>query len=520
MKFLRYLRIVISIFFFLVLFVSFLGIPFLFLPRKVLETTTFFQFIPSILKFTIVSTSLGFVVIILLVILFGRFYCSMICPLGFLQDIISRIGIKFRKRKIYRYKKPNNYVRYGILGLLILSLFTGSISLIGWFDPYSNFGRIISGTFRPLAIVINDGVAKLFEKANIYILPPIGLRNFSILALIISFALLVIIVLFSYKRGRLFCNTICPVGNSLGLLSRLSVFKIQIQPSNCTKCGKCSTKCKAECIDILNQKVDFDRCVGCYDCIAVCPENAIGYQYSFLASQSAKPIDNSFNSERRNFIESVTAGIIGAGLLYSFKAKANENNIVGNKIPVKKLHPVTPPGSQSRDYFTAHCTACNLCVSQCPTHVLKPSFLEYGISGMMMPVMSYSESFCNFECTVCTEVCPNGALLPIKSEEKEILQIGKVHFIRENCIVYTEETSCGACAEHCPTAAVHMVPYKGSLRIPSTNQDICVGCGGCEYACPAIPNKAIYVEGNPVHAKALKPKETEPREQIPEDFPF
>jgi len=120
----------------------------------------------------------------------------------------------------------------------------------------------------------------------------------------------------------------------------------------------------------------------------------------------------------------------------------------------------------------------------------------------MMPVMNFDHGFCNFDCTLCTDVCPTDALKPLTVQAKHKTQMGRVVFIMHNCVVFTDETSCGACSEHCPTQAVKMVPYKGMLTIPSVNPDICVGCGGCEYVCPAVPFKAIHVEGNPVQLEA------------------
>ncbi|MGC8822972.1 MAG: 4Fe-4S dicluster domain-containing protein [Bacteroidales bacterium] len=513
MAYLKYLRRGIGLLFLLILTISFLGIE-----VPLIHTATGLQFIPSVLKFLISLSAAGFLLVIVLTLLMGRVYCSTICPLGVLQDVISRIGQKFRKRKIYRYSKPNNYLRYGLLAATSISLLSGSILALVLLDPYSLFGKIATGIFRPAFVIINDSLSKVFENTQILI-PPIGWKNFSLLALGWSVAMFVGIILFSYRRGRLYCNTICPVGTLLGLISRLSIFKIRLLPANCTRCGKCSTVCKSECIDIRQQKIDFDRCVACFNCLSVCKENALTIRVVLGNRHIGAPIVDSTDSSRRLFLEFMAAGIVGSGIVATLKAQSHESTYK-NSIPVRRKHTVTPPGSISVEHFMAHCTACQLCVSQCPTHVLKPSFSEYGLSGFLMPHMSYDESFCNYECTVCTHVCPTGALLPLTNDQKKTLQIGKVVFIKENCIVYTSETSCGACAEHCPTAAVHMVPYKGFLHIPETNQSICIGCGACEYACPALPNKAIYVEGNPVHLQAQKPKEQKQDTVSPTDFPF
>jgi formate hydrogenlyase subunit 6/NADH:ubiquinone oxidoreductase subunit I len=140
---------------------------------------------------------------------------------------------------------------------------------------------------------------------------------------------------------------------------------------------------------------------------------------------------------------------------------------------------------------------------------------------MMQPRMDYITSFCNFECIICSEVCPTGAIKPIDLETKKLTQLGKAKFVKENCVVYTDETACGACSEHCPTKAVNMIPYdkKPSITIPEVNDKICIGCGACEFACPTTP-RSIYVEGNVEHVLAEKPKEQEIEKQELEEFPF
>jgi ferredoxin-type protein NapF len=189
-------------------------------------------------------------------------------------------------------------------------------------------------------------------------------------------------------------------------------------------------------------------------------------------------------------------------------------------VPEDRTSPVCPPGGISIEHFNSYCTACSLCVSACPNHIIVPSLIEYGLAGILQPRMDYHKGFCNFECTRCAEVCPSGALMPLALEAKKLTQIGKVNFIKENCIVETERTDCGACSEHCPTKAVQMVPYIGNLVIPEVNNEICVGCGACEYACPTKPFKAIFVDGNPVHQDAKKPEEEELKVKELEDFPF
>jgi len=144
---------------------------------------------------------------------------------------------------------------------------------------------------------------------------------------------------------------------------------------------------------------------------------------------------------------------------------------------------------------------------------------QYGLAGFLQPFMDYKSGFCNFDCTKCGEVCPTGAIIPLTREQKKTCQVGVVMFIEKNCIVYTNETSCGSCSKHCPTQAIKMVPYKGKLTIPEVKEDICVGCGACEHVCPALPNKAIYVDGNIIQKVAKKPEIKKLEVKKLDDFP-
>ncbi|RJP67371.1 MAG: 4Fe-4S dicluster domain-containing protein [Ignavibacteriales bacterium] len=512
-------RVVVSLFFFVVLTYIFIDFR-TNIPSQFINGITFLQFIPSVLKFiAVLSLSAGgFLLILVLTFLFGRVYCSSICPLGTLQDFISRFAKKANKKKRYKFSVPHNVYRYSFLSVFLLSYLAGSIYIVNLLDPYSNFGKIISNIFRPVYIASNNSVVWLLEKMDLYWLYPYDFRGLPYLSLIFSFSFLVIIIILSYRNGRLYCNSVCPVGTILGLISKYSVYKIKIDADNCKGCGVCERVCKAKCIDMNKEdrKVDSSRCVACFNCFDVCPTSGIHYTRDKKKKNLAtRNVDES----KRNFIVSSFIYLIGLASASVAQVKVIPKKL--SKIPINKKNPVSPPGSKSIEFFTDRCTACHLCITACPTQVLQPSYLHYGFLGMMQPTMDYNKSFCNFECIICTEVCPTGALLPLKPEDKKLVQIGKVNFIKDNCIVHTENTECGACSEHCPTKAVSMVPFKNLLE-PKTNPDICIGCGACEYACPVKPYKAIYVDGNAVHLKAQKPKveKLEQKVNYEEDFPF
>lgn len=465
------------------------------------------QLVPALL-----SVSIGILLfLIVLTLLFGRAYCSTICPMGILQDVIARISKwKEKKKKRYRYSPAKNILRWSVVGLTVIIYLLGGTFILGLLDPYSAYGRIAVHIFKPIYMVGNNLLESIFSRFDNYTFYRVDTSIIDQTSLLIAAVTLGIIIFLAWKHGRTWCNTICPVGTILGALSRFSLFKIRIDDSKCNGCGLCATKCKAACINSKEHEIDYSRCVDCFDCLEVCKQKALVYAPSIKKG--------AVNPSKRRFL---IAGLLTAGTAPKLIAQAQQAvaSLEGKKA-YKKANPITPPGSVSQEYFQKQCTSCHLCVSKCPSHVLKPAFIDYGLAGMMQPTVSFEKGFCNFDCTVCGDVCPNSAILPLTVEKKHLTQMGYVVFIEENCIVLTDGTSCGACSEHCPTQAVEMVPYKDGLTIPQVNKEICVGCGGCEYVCPARPFRAIYIEGNPVQKEAVPFKESEKHNEEIDDFGF
>ena len=495
---LRKTRIIFSITFFSLItlfFLDFTG----WLPGE-FHALEMIQFIPALL-------ALNWVIIIALLLLtfiFGRIYCSSICPMGIYQDIVIWIRKKTsnkKNKKRYKYAPALNILRWSFLGATLIAFLFGFSFLVGLLDPYSAFGRMTVHLFKPAYMAGNNLLTEVFTRFGNHSFYKVGIYLMSLSSTIIALITMITISIMAWRNGRIYCNTVCPVGTVLGFASKYSLFQIRFNSEKCNLCGSCARNCKANCIDFKNMKVDASRCINCYNCIEVCKESGLKYRlpnsrHSSLITHHSQlsTLNSQLKSPRRQFLTTLALTTLAAG-----KLMADTTFRQGKKKNVERQKPIMPPGALNIDKFAQKCTSCHLCITKCPSEVIKPAFLEYGIGGMMQPMMYFDHQFCNYDCTVCSDVCPTGALTHQTQEEKHHNQIGVVQFYLENCIVYTDETSCGACSEHCPTQAVSMIPYKNSLTIPFIRQEICVGCGGCEFICPAKPWKAIFVEGIAEH---------------------
>ena len=463
------------------------------------------QFLPAVLavNFGVVAA------LVLLTLIFGRVYCSVICPLGIMQDIFSWLRGRLRKKDRFRftYSPARNWLRYILLVLFIIGMALGAHSIVLLIAPYSAYGRIAANLFAPIYQWGNNLLAWIAERADSYAFYSVDVWIRSASTFVVAVVTLVVIGVLAWRNGRTWCNTVCPVGSILGVFSRYSMFAPVIDTEKCRDCGLCGKRCKASCINTKEHKIDYSRCVACMDCIDTCKDGAVKYRFRWIKdfSCAAGKDKTSVQEEkadpgRRAFLVS---GVI-AGTAVA--AKAQDMKVDGELAAISRADkperqtPLVPAGSLSLKNFSDHCVACQLCVSACPNHVLRPST---DLHTLMQPQMSYERGYCRPECTTCSDICPAGAIRPVSVEEKSSIQIGHAVIDLDLCVVNTDEVKCGNCARHCPAGAIRMVrkdpENKDSLMIPTVNEERCIGCGACENLCPARPLTAIHVEGHEVH---------------------
>lgn len=456
------------------------------------------QFLPALLALN-VGVVVGLIVLTLLV---GRVYCSVICPMGVFQDVVSWIsGRRKKKRNRFSYSAEKKWLRYGVLGLFIVALIAGVGSFVALLAPYSSYGRIASNLFAPLYRWGNNLLAVMVEHFDSYAFYHTDVWMKSLPTFIIAVITFIIIAMLAWRNGRTYCNTICPVGTVLGFFSRFSLFRPVINTEKCKNCSLCARRCKAACIDFKNHRIDYSRCVACMDCIDNCKHGALHLEYRWKKADKSMVANEKVDTARRSML-TATALFAASSVVKAQEKKVDGGlAVIEDKQVPERATPIVPPGAWSARHFAQHCTACQLCVSACPNDVLRPST---GLEKLMQPEMSYERGYCRPECNRCSEVCPAGAIKPITIEDKSSTRIGHAVWIKKNCVALTDGVDCGNCARHCPSGAILMVPSEAddpeSIKIPVVNTERCIGCGACENLCPARPFSAIYVEGHTVHS--------------------
>ena len=411
--------------------------------------------ITSIAYRTIITAALLSVLLIVGTLIFGRFFCGFVCPLGTAIDIFDTIS---NHKKDIKLSLKNG--KYLILLFLIVSALIGS-SFLHFFDPLVIFERSLTLVFYPALTYLISIFAIITDAVYIE----------TILAFIVFAAIIGLGIL----APRFWCRNLCPLGGVLAVLSKFSLFKFSFL-QGCKSCGVCTDICPTSAINFQEERIDGAECIDCLRCHYECPHNVVSYRINL----SFTP----YNITRRQFISVFGAGLVAVPLARSLIYQRLEGRLI------------RPPGSIPEPDFLNVCIHCGKCMKICPTNGLQPCILEAGINGLWTPRLVSRIGGCEKNCNMCGQVCPTSAIRNLPLEEKTYVKMGTAVIDRSRCIAWEQDKVCLICDEACPYNAINSLSEtvrESTLLRPFVDERICTGCGLCEARCPIEGASAIQI---------------------------
>ncbi|MBW1726384.1 MAG: 4Fe-4S binding protein [Deltaproteobacteria bacterium] len=441
--------------------------------------------------------------IVVLTFFFGRIFCSFICPLGTIHHMASYIRPALKKQRMVsaNQKHSSQRFKYFLLILFLMSALLG-LNLTGLLDPISFF-------FRSLALAVFPGVGTgikelldLAAQSNIKILNYISYTGEVLISPVFGYGykafksawfigILFLFILFLNRiRPRFWCRTLCPLGALLGIFARFSILRLEKDPEKCTNCNLCLLSCQGAASPMPGQEWDATECMLCFNCFNSCPENAIAFKLAWPPRVNKKP-----DMGRR----AVLGGLL-AGLSFPLLGRLD-----GRLHHVSDARLIRPPGSLPEKDFLKLCQRCGLCMKVCPINAINPTLTEAGMAGFWTPNLIMTQGYCEYTCTLCSGVCPTGAIRKLSGKEKieSPIRIGSAYIDRGRCLPWSGNGPCIVCEEHCPTSpkairfiqgtSLSLTGKKMNVKLPYVDLKSCVGCGICEFKCPVKGNPAIRV---------------------------
>jgi polyferredoxin len=396
----------------------------------------------------IISGLLISIITILLTIVFGRFFCSWICPLGSLIDFAEFIS---KSSPDSRTDTPSiqklSRIKFGIL-IFVLAGSVFSFQFIYLLDPIVIMTRFMGMIISPLK--------SSFLQKDFFIEHSIHFILFTAAVLGLSL----------FAR-RFWCRVICPLGALFGLLSRFSIFKLENE--KCVSCPSCVSLCRTEAMsDQGGIKVREEECIRCFDCIDGCSTDI----WRFKAVKNNVQDTPQIHMSRRKFLAWGGSAVIGSTMLTPFAPRLNASKDI-----------IRPPFAPDEEKFLDLCIRCQACVNTCPTNALQPLFMELGLYGLWSPRIKPLIGPCKTGCAKCSEVCPTGAIGVFSARTKYTIKMGTASLLKGLCIPYNEGKKCGKCIPECPTGAIEYINENGMDKPLKIDYLLCTGCGICESLC-------------------------------------
>ncbi len=443
---------------------------------------------------TVIVLMLPALITLGLTLVFGRFFCGWVCPLGTLIDASRRlcgtIGIT--------PEPGQRQWKYYLLFFLLAAACFG-LPLAGYLDPFSLLVRgltfavhpaldhatttLFTWTYQQAPEWVNALTEPVYALLKKYLLP-FGAKVYALS--VFSLLLLLVVLALSWVESRFFCRKVCPLGALLALVARFSLLRLTGGSTDCGPCRQCRTVCPMAAIG-EDRDIVTAECILCLDCLTQCPRSR--FVYSLRSGDAgAQPFDLS----RRALVTSLAVGALAPLALPSRPlARHAEPRLV------------RPPGALAEEEFLGQCVRCGECMKVCIGNALHATWLDAGLEGLFTPRLVSRIGYCEYNCTLCGQVCPTGAIRKLGKSEKQAVVIGRAYFDKNRCLPYADGVPCIVCEEHCPTPdkaiKFREVEVENSkrervrVRQPYVVDSLCIGCGICENRCPLSGEAAVLV---------------------------
>jgi len=451
--------------------------------------------------------------VLALVLVFGRIFCGYFCPMGATLDLARFLGAPPRSALRKDEKEPQQRLallsglknlKYLLLAFLFAAALFG-VNLVFWGSPIALITRFYALLVHPLLTLLSSEilllVRPLADAADL-----IAIRYMQVMprrfdSVYFLLALLGGLFLLERIRPRFWCRYLCPTGALFGLLSLQPLWRRRVH--KCVQCSRCVKSCPTGAIPPEAITTAHRECITCRTCVGVCPVRGVRFALSELPDKSLPAVSPDVAAHtpsalllpsRRAFLFSATLGTGLASLGYTSNASLMP---VGNHGSVRQTGLIRPPGARPEKDFLRRCLRCAQCMKACPTGGLQPVWLAAGFEGMFSPALVSRTGPCEPECTVCGMVCPSQAIKALPLEEKQHAKLGTAVVKPGLCLAWAEGRSCMVCQEVCPYGAITPVQNQGlAVSAPVVRAQRCIGCGFCEYHCPVyIPAITIQPIG-------------------------
>ncbi|MCP4229522.1 MAG: 4Fe-4S binding protein [bacterium] len=464
-------------------------------------------------------------IVLALSVVFGRAFCGWVCPLGVTIDFADWLTrkIPFLKRRKEPNKPRARFWRFVILFVIVIFALFG-IQIAGYFDPMSLFPRSFGVGIYPLIIsgvevvtrflYMNDVLPDVMFTFRQYLLvEETGSLTFDLSFLLIFLGILAL----GFIRPRFYCRYLCPTGALISVFGWLSPFGRRVD-EECSSCRVCLHRCRTGAMAERGAGTQMTECILCMDCLRDCKTGRNSFGFGKKRTES-NPTAWAPTVSRKAFLISSGAGLVTAAPAMFALGKEKE---IGNL--------VRPPGALGESDFLDRCIRCGQCMKVCITGGLIPAGFEGGVEGIWSPRFNMRKGYCEYHCTLCTQVCPTEAIERLDEESKIRTVIGFAEIDEDTCLPFAEKKECSVCEEFCPTSpkAIELREckpqgkgrgrrYGKQVLEPRVIEENCVGCGICEYVCP-LEKSAIVVyprRGYLPHLVGGPPGEKPYRGEIP-----